>query len=71
MNITIRLREVYGRILVYPVCNNAKRFAKLTGTDTLTRDALTTIADLGVNFTVSEGSAPEWLTGLQSQAVQS
>ena len=33
--ITIEPREVYGRLLYYPQCDNAQLFARLCGTRTL------------------------------------
>ena len=47
MNITITLREVYGEVKAYPVCEDAKLFAQLAGTKTLTTQTLALIARLG------------------------
>ncbi len=47
MQITVRLQSVYGNELIYPVSENAKHFAALTGTKTLTSDALGIIKKLG------------------------
>lgn len=46
-SITIKLREVYGNTVAYPVCEKAKTFAAMLGTKTLTRDALQHIQQLG------------------------
>ena len=37
MEITVRIKTVYGTETIYPVCENAKRFAQIAGTKTLTR----------------------------------
>lgn len=50
MKILIDLKDVYGKRVAYPVCDTAKRFAKLIGTKTLTAEALRTIAELGYDI---------------------
>jgi hypothetical protein len=47
MNIQVETRSVYGNELVYPVCDRAKLFAKLTKTKTLNSQDLRNIKDLG------------------------
>ena len=47
MKITINIREVYGVAKAYPVCNNAKLFATIAGTTTLTNQVLAKIARMG------------------------
>jgi formate-dependent phosphoribosylglycinamide formyltransferase (GAR transformylase) len=47
MQITIEVRNVYGTPKVYPVCDRAKAFAKIAGTNTLTHAALCQIEALG------------------------
>jgi hypothetical protein len=47
MNITIRIKEVYGIERYYPVCSKAQQFARLTGKKTLTDYALESITGLG------------------------
>jgi hypothetical protein len=47
MQILINLREVYGEVKAYPVCDTAKLFAQLAGTKTLTTQSLKLIAQLG------------------------
>ena len=51
-----RTREVYGRVLAYPVNQAAKIFAGLTGTTTLTRSTLDAATALG--FAVVEVCDP-------------
>jgi hypothetical protein len=52
MQITVSVKHVYGNELIYPVSENAKLLAKLTGKKTLTRDALATIKKLGYEVEV-------------------
>jgi hypothetical protein len=47
MLVVIRIREVYGRRMAYPVCDKAKALARLVGTKTLSRDNLYSIEELG------------------------
>jgi hypothetical protein len=47
MHITVTLKDQYGVVVAHPICDNAKLFAKLAGTKTLTNHALATIAALG------------------------
>ena len=52
MNITVRIKTVYGEDKVYPVCNAAKTFAELAGTTTLTARAVSLIKQLGYTINV-------------------
>lgn len=45
--IVIEVRDVYGNQLVYPVCDTAKRFCRLTGRKTFTHADLIEIEGLG------------------------
>ena len=45
--ITVRIKDVYGNQMIYPVCDAAKVFARLAGTKTLTQDTLRCIRQLG------------------------
>lgn len=54
--IQVRIKSVYGRDNIYPVCSNAKVFASLAGTQTLTKVALTKIKDLGYTIEVVQDS---------------
>ena len=47
MKIQVEVRNVFGNRLIYPVCENAKKFANLTGKKTLSIDALKLIESLG------------------------
>jgi hypothetical protein len=68
MDITIRIRSVYGQFLFDPVCVKAKIFADITGKKTLTREALSYIAALGYSIKVDAGDVPEWLSSLSKDA---
>jgi len=52
MSIIVRIKNVYGQDLVYPVCEKAQAFATLTGKKTLTGYALRTIENLGFEIEV-------------------
>ena len=47
--IIVKVKDVYGKPTVYPVCVLAEEFAKLAGTTTLTKSALNSIRALGFN----------------------
>lgn len=50
MQVVIEIKDVYGQKLAYPVCQNAKIFADLTGKKTLTSFALRQISRLGYDI---------------------
>lgn len=50
--IQARIKDVYGKQMVYPVCDKAKLFAKLANTIVLTHDARQIIMALGYNIEV-------------------
>ena len=45
--IKFKEKSVYGRILIYPVCDKATTFAQLLSTKTFTMQQLNTIKTLG------------------------
>jgi hypothetical protein len=45
--IIVQIKNVYGKEVVYPICDKAKLFCKLAGTKTLVENAQCTILDLG------------------------
>lgn len=49
--ITVEIRDVYGKPTCYPVDTDAKRFATIAGTKTLTRDTL--IQVLGLCYAIA------------------
>lgn len=54
MKITVKLKSVYGKEKIYPVCEGAKVFAKIAGTTTLTRDTIEYIKELGYSIEVAQ-----------------
>jgi|APCry1669188910_1035180.scaffolds.fasta_scaffold402119_2 hypothetical protein len=54
--ITIEMRESYGRQVFYPVCRDAKLFAALAGTKTLTKETLRQITQLGYKIITTQQS---------------
>jgi hypothetical protein len=47
MKIKVEVKNVYGNQLIYPVCENAKRFVNLTGKKTFSPYAIKLIEGLG------------------------
>ena len=47
MKITVKIKSVYGQPRIYPVCDKAKAFARLTGHKCLSRSDLEIIETLG------------------------
>lgn len=47
MRIIVNVKTVYGRDLIYPVCENAKAFARISKNETLTVEVLKEIKALG------------------------
>lgn len=54
MTITIRIKDVYGKETIYPVCETAKTFAAIAGTTTLTGVTLMRINSLGYTILTEE-----------------
>ena len=52
--ITVSVKSVYGRQTIYPVCEQAKLLASLTGNKTLSQADISTIKALGYNITVEQ-----------------
>ena len=56
-SILIEVKQSYGRKVIYPACNNAETFARLTGCKTLTAQTLELIEQLG--YTI-DTITPDW-----------
>ena len=54
MEILVKVKNVYGNELVYPVCEKSKIFALMGGTKTLTDEALYLIKELGYIIKVAQ-----------------
>ena len=52
--IHVEKKNVYGNELIYPVCQQAKRFAILTGQKTLSSTSIIIIKRLGFTFKHAE-----------------
>ena len=53
-SVTVRIANNYGKRVIYPVCNNAMRFADIAGTLTLTDHVLKLIQALGYTINVQQ-----------------
>ena len=51
MQLVVTKKNVYGVERVYPICNNAKLFASISGNKTLLPDVIELIKKLGYNLT--------------------
>lgn len=54
--VKLELRSVYGAWKVYPFCDNAKGFAAIAGTTTLTGHVLNQIKRMGYSLQVLNGA---------------
>lgn len=52
MKILVEIKNVYGRELVYPICNKANLFCQMLRRQTLTRDDIEYIKALGYTIEV-------------------
>ena len=52
MKITVRIEKVYGRELIYPVCEMAKSFTAMAGCKCLNRRMLKKIEAMGYEIEV-------------------
>lgn len=56
--IQVRVLDVYGKRVVYPVCEKAKTFASIADTKTLTESTLRCIRKLGYDINVIANEQP-------------
>ena len=54
--IEVRVKDVYGNQMIYPVCDAAKVFAAIAGTKTLTQPTLLLIKQLGYDISIAPQS---------------
>ena len=52
MQITVKLKNVFGVERIYPICEKAKLFTKLAGSATLTAEKIKYIKELGYKVVV-------------------
>lgn len=60
MQITVQIRTVYGVEQVYPVCDQARMFAAVAGTKTLTHSALQAIEAGGHTIQIQQQQPKGW-----------
>ena len=51
LNLTVKIKNVYGVDRIYPVCDKAQLFARISGNKTLLPDDIELIKKLGYNLT--------------------
>jgi hypothetical protein len=54
LHITVEVKNNYGSEHIYPLCSDAKLFARLAGTKTLTRESIECIKALGFDVIVEQ-----------------
>lgn len=64
MKIEVIIEPQYGKWVYYPMCENAKAFAAIAGTKTLTEDTLVQIKKLGYEIKASAKSLDELVNSL-------
>lgn len=52
MKIRVKVKNVYGNEMIYPVCEKGKLFCEISGTKTLTRHIIDKIKKLGYEIDV-------------------
>jgi len=53
MQITIKIKDVYGNRTIYPACPVAETFAQIAGTKTLTMSVIEKVKRLGYEVVVA------------------
>ena len=53
MELIVEVKNIYGREMVYPVCETSKLFAYLSGNRTLTQESIAIIKELGYTVTTT------------------
>lgn len=54
MQIQVSIKKVYGKELVYPICDKALLFTQLAGTSTLTPPIISIIKKLGFTLNIQQ-----------------
>ena len=52
--IKVEIKNVYGTERIYPLCDNAKRFARLTNTKTFNRAIISIIKQIGIQVEIKQ-----------------
>lgn len=50
MSLKIQTKVIYGKEMIYPMCDKSKIFAQLAGNKTLTHETLLLLKQLGYSF---------------------
>ena len=53
MELEVQIKNLYGRDVIYPVCEKAQLLTRLSGNRTLTEEAIAVIKQLGYTFTTT------------------
>ena len=53
MELEVEVKNLYGRDVIYPVCEKSRLLAQLSGNRTLTSEAIAVIKQLGYTFTTT------------------
>ena len=61
MDVTIQIKNNHGQDVAYPVCSNAKLFAEIAGTKTLTKETLQKIRQLGIGIKLAPQDVIRWI----------
>lgn len=64
--ITVEIKPQYGKWVYYPVCEDAKAFARIAGTSTLTESTIAAIRQLGYKIK-AHGSMMELVNSMISK----
>ena len=57
--IKVEIKNVYGTERIYPICENAKRFAMLTNTKTFNRAIISIIKQIGIQVEIKQTEIQE------------
>ena len=66
--IKVEIKNVDGEDLIFPVCADAKRFARMLGTRELTFEALISIRTLRYNIDFQSDESSRWRIALAAAA---
>ena len=53
MNIQVQIKNVYGNELIYPICSNAKTFADIANSKSLTFETIQLIKKFGYTIEIN------------------
>lgn len=56
--VRVQVKKVYGQWVYYPVCENARAFARIAGTTTLTRSTMVDVCKLGFGVYLDQERSP-------------